>query len=179
MLHFTVNGAQLGDTITLPSKGTLEFEATAESIFPIHTLQIVQQGRVIASTDDAAGSRRLHLNGQVTVDRHTWLSARCGGSQYGVFPHHDEFQRGIFAHTSPIYVAVGGDWQLFDQGGAEYMLTLIEGSLAYIHQRAAHYAQGSVTYHHGEADHMRYLERPFLEAIEAIHRRMHQLGLPH
>ena len=54
MFHFTVNGVQLGDTITLPSKGTLEFEATTESIFPIHTLQIVQHGRVIASTDDAA-----------------------------------------------------------------------------------------------------------------------------
>ena len=34
-------------------------------------------------------------------------------------------------------------------------------------------------HHHGEADHLAYLERPFLQAREAIHRRMHQLGVPH
>ncbi len=179
MLSFTVNGAQIGDTITMASGGTLEFEATAESIFPIHTLQIVQQGRVVASTEDAAGQRRLHLKGEVKIDGHTWLAARCGGPGYGVRPHHDEWRRGIFAHTSPIYVAVGGDWSLFDQGTAEYMLTLIEGNLAHIHQRAAQYPPGYATHHHGEDDHLKYLERPFQEAIQAIHRRMHQLGIPH
>jgi hypothetical protein len=179
MLSFTVNGAQVGDTITLSAGGTLEFEATAESIFPIHTLQIVQQGRVVASTDDAGGTRRLHLKGQVKVDSHTWLAARCGGPGYSARRHHDVWNRGIFAHTSPIYVAVGGEWRLFDQGTAEYMLTLIEGSLAHIHQRAVHYPADRVTHHHGEADHLGYLERPFREAIEAIHRRMHQLGIPH
>ena len=33
--------------------------------------------------------------------------------------------------------------------------------------------------HHGEMDHLAYLERPFVEARAAIHRRMHQLGIPH
>ena len=36
-----------------------------------------------------------------------------------------------------------------------------------------------VTHHHGEADHLAYLERPFLEAQAAIHQRMHQLGIAH
>lgn len=179
MLTFTVNGAQIGDTITLSSGGTLEFEATAESIFPIHTLQIIQQGRIVASTEDVAGKRRLHLKGHVKVDGHTWLAARCGGPGYSAWLHHDVWNRGIFAHTSPIYVAVGGEWNLFDKGTAEYMLTLIEGSLAHIHQRAAHYPAEHVTHHHGEADHFQYLERPFREAIQAIHRRMHDLGIPH
>ncbi|MBZ0303427.1 MAG: CehA/McbA family metallohydrolase [Anaerolineae bacterium] len=180
MLTFTVNGAQVGDTIALPSGGgTLEVEATAESIFPIHTLQIVQQGRVVAATEETKGSRRLHLKAQVKIDGHNWLAARCGGPGYSARPHHDTWQRGIFAHTSPIYVAVGGDWWMFDRSAAEYMLTLIEGSLAHIHQRAAHYPAGQVTHHHGEDDHLGYLERPFREAIEAIHRRMHQLGIPH
>jgi hypothetical protein len=179
MLTFSVNGAQLGDTIPLSTGGTLDFEATADSIFPIHTLQIVQQGRVVASTEDMAGVRRLSLKGQLKIDGHTWLAARCGGPGYSARPHHDVWNRGIFAHTSPIYVAVGGEWGLFDRGTAQYMLTLIEGSLAHIHQRAAHYPADQVTHHHGEADHLAYLERPFREAIEAIHRRMHQFGIPH
>jgi hypothetical protein len=180
MLTFTVNGAQIGDTMTLPEGGgTLEIEATAESIFPIHTLQIVQQGNVVASTEEAKGAKKLTLKAQVKVEGNTWFAARCGGPGYTTVQHHDGWQRGIFAHTSPIYVAVGGEWSLFDRVTAEYMLTLIEGSLAHIHDRAAHYPEGSVTHHHGETNHLDYLERPFREAIEAIHRRMHQMGIPH
>jgi hypothetical protein len=180
MLTFTVNGAQIGDTLALPrGGGTLEVEATADSIFPIHTLQIVQQGRVVASTEEARGARHLHLKAPLKVDSHTWLAARCGGPGYSALRHHDVWNRGIFAHTSPIYVAVGGEWWLFDRGTAEYMLTLIEGGLAYIHQRAGHYPPDQVTHHHGETDHLAYLDRPFREAIEAIHRRMHRFGIPH
>jgi hypothetical protein len=59
------------------------------------------------------------------------------------------------------------------------MLTLIEGSLSYIREIAPHYPPGTVTHHHGEEDHRAYLERPFHEAREAIHRRRHELGIPH
>jgi hypothetical protein len=31
----------------------------------------------------------------------------------------------------------------------------------------------------GEEDHEDYLQRPFLEAQAAIHRRLHEMGLPH
>ncbi|MBI3120687.1 MAG: hypothetical protein HYZ03_00220, partial [candidate division NC10 bacterium] len=92
----------------------------------------------------------------------TWLAARAGGPEYfQSTPHHDILGRGIFAHTSPIYVACGGDWALRSQETAQYMLTMIEGSLAYIRHKAAHYSPGTVTHHHGEADHLAYLERPF------------------
>ena len=78
--------------------------AVSESIFPIHTLGIVQQGRVVASTEGRKGARRLELKARVKVDGHTWLAARCGGPDYyKSIPHHDVWNRGIFAHTSPIY----------------------------------------------------------------------------
>lgn len=179
MLSFTVNGAQIGDTMMLSSGGTLEVEATAESIFPMHTLQIVQQGKVVASTEETNGARRLHLKAQVKVDGHTWFAARCGGQGYGAMHHHDVWKRSIFAHTSPIYVAVGGEWHMFDKSTMEYMLTLIDGSLEFIRQRAQQYPADQVTHHHGIGDHMAYLEEPFKEAAEAIHRRMHELGIPH
>ncbi len=180
MLYFTVNGAAIGDTVNLPAGGgTLEVEATAESIFPVHTLQIVHNGKVIAETTEDNGARQLTLKTNVTLDRNSWLAARCGGPHYSVVPHHDAWQRGVFAHTSPVYIAVGGDWSMFDRSTAEYMLTLIEGGLAHIHQRATHHPAASVTHHHGEADHLEYLERPFQQAIAAIHKRMHDLGIPH
>lgn len=181
IIWFSIDGHAIGDTVPLPaSGGTVEVEAHAESIFPIHALEIVERGKVVASTGDAKGTRRLSVKTKLKLDRHTWLAARAGGPDYvRAVPHHDVWSRGILAHTSPIYVACGGDWQLFDPAAAQYMLTLIDGSLTYIRELSPRYSQGTVTHHHGEDDHQAYLERPFLEAQEAIHRRLHQLGIAH
>jgi hypothetical protein len=54
------------------------------------------------------------------------------------------------------------------------MLTLIEGSLAYVRETALHYRPGTVTHHHGEDDHLAYLERPLLEARDAVNGRLRQ-----
>ena len=93
-------------------------------------------------------------------------------SYYETTRHHDLWNRGIFAHTSPIYVACGGEWGMFNEQTAQYMLTLVEGGLTYISETAASHKPGTVTHHHGEDDHLAYLQRPFLEAREAIRRRM-------
>ena len=138
-----MDGAGIGDTLRLSAAGTVEVHAWAESILPIHTLQLVQQGRVIAQVDAARGDapegrRRLELRETVRVDGHSWLAARVGGPDYGGVQHHDGWQRGIFAHTSPVYLAVGGEWWMFNRATAEYMLTLIDGCLSYVrHSRAA------------------------------------------
>ena len=120
-------------------------------------------------------------------------AARCGGrryfsegnisslsdTKYGYLEgaHFDAWRRGIFAHTSPIYVACGGDWWMFDRDTAQYMLTLIEGDLQYIRHNSTLADDGTVSHHHGEEDHIAYLERPFHEAREAVHERMHKLGV--
>ncbi len=180
LIDFTVGGAMIGDTLNLPGDGgTLEVAARADSILPIHSLEIVHNGRVVASTESRAGSRHLHLDAKVKVDRHGWLAARCGGPVAGFTRHHDGWQRGIFAHTSPVYVAVGGDWWMFDAATAEYMLTLIHGSVQHIRHGSRHHEPRATTHHHHHHDHIEWLEEPFRQAIDAIHRRMHQLGIPH
>ena len=181
IIRLTVDGQPIGSTINLPGNGgTVEVEASAESIFPIHTLEIVQAGRVVASTAEKNGARTLHLKTTLPVNQHSWIAARCGGPGYAqAAPHHDGWRRGIIAHTSPVYIAVGDEWWMFDSETANYMLTLIEGGLSYIQKTARHHRPGTVTHHHGEEDHQAFLERPFMEAREAIHRRMHQLGVPH
>ena len=68
---------------------------------------------------------------------------------------------------------------MFDMATAQYMLTMIEGDLTYIRETSGQHMHGDVTHHHGEDDHMAYLERPFIEAQKAIHTRMHNLGLTH
>ena len=83
------------------------------------------------------------------------------------------------AHTSPVYIACGGEWWMFDQDTAQYMLTLVDGCIEYIHHTSRQHTQAETVHHHGEEDHTAYLEGPFIEAREAIHRRMHQLGIAH
>ncbi|MGN6672572.1 MAG: CehA/McbA family metallohydrolase, partial [Thermomicrobiales bacterium] len=181
LLDFTVDGAQIGDTLQLPADGgVVEVTARAQSAIPIHRLEIVQDGQVVERSEAAAGARELSLRARVRVTGHGWLAARCGGPELaGSLPHHDVWQRGVFAHTSPIYVACGGEWERFSPETARYMLTLIDGSLTYIRNQSRQYPPGTVTHHHGEADHQSYLERPFQEAMEAIHRRLHAAGVPH
>ena len=200
MIHLTVDGRELGDTVEMSGPGTVEVEAWAESVLPVHTLQIVLNGAVIASADAANGARRLELRERVKIDGHSWLAARCGGPGYFaptnltsakapswserasahrdvLGTHYDGWRRGVFAHTSPIYVACGGDWWMFDEATARHMLTVFEGDLKFMRNVAHQHEPGTVTHHHGEDDHLAYLSRPFLEARDAVLARMRERGL--
>jgi hypothetical protein len=179
LLWFTVEGQPIGSQLTVKGGGTIEVEATMRSIFPIHTLQIVQAGKVVAETVDSQGSGHLHLKANLKITGDTWLAARCGGPDYTARPHFDRRGRGIMAHTSPIYIQSGESYNLGDPATYSYMLTLVDGSVEYIRQRSRQYSAEMTTHPHGRADHLTYLEEPFQEAREAIHRRMHQLGISH
>ncbi len=178
IIHLSVDGQEIGDTVNISGPGTVEVEAWAESIFPINVLQIVRNGQVVAQAESKEGTRRLELKEKVQIDKHSWLAARCGGPNYmGNFYHIDAMARGMFAHTSPIYVAVGGDWWMFSEETAKYMLTLIEGNLAYIRETSAQHTHGNVTHHHGQDDHIAFLEKPFHQAHDAIHNKAHKHGI--
>ena len=83
ILRLKVDGCDIGDTLRLPGNGgTVEVEAQAESVVPIHTLQIVQEGRVVASADDAGGTRALKVEAKVEVRGNSWIAARCAGPGY-------------------------------------------------------------------------------------------------
>ena len=178
MIHLSVDGAQIGDTVSLPEPGTVEVEAWAESIFPIHTLQIVQRGRVVASgrgrerRAPARAARAAHGRRQ-----HLARGALRRPALHGASRITTAGRAAIFAHTSPIYVACGGEWSMFDEATARYMLTLVDGCLTYIDTAAPYWEPGSVTHHHGEDDHLAWLRRPFLEARDAVEKRLAQHGL--
>lgn len=154
-----------------PFKGWGQRPNTSSS--PAYVEIAAVPGRVVASTGDAKGARRLELKASLRVDGNTWLAARCGGpNYYDTLSHHDVWNRGVFAHTSPIYVACGGEWAMFNEDAARYMLTLIEGGLTYMREGALHHPPGTVTHHHREDAHMAFLQRPYLEAREAVRRRI-------
>jgi hypothetical protein len=114
----------------------------------------------------------LSLRLDLRVNGHGWLCARVGGPNYTPTPHFDTWSRGVFAHTSPIYIAVGNEWTMADRDGLQYMLTLVEGGLAYVRELAPRRPPEHVRHHHGESDHQGFLDRPFLEAQAALRARL-------
>ena len=142
LLEFTVDGAhdRRHAARCRPAAARWRSRRRRESIFPIHTLEIVQ--RRAGSSPRPRSSR---ARGELTlkahackVDGHTWLAARCGGP--GLRARSRTTTAGSAASsptprrsTSP--AAASGS--CFDPATAQYMLTLIDGSLAYIRNAAA------------------------------------------
>lgn len=179
MIELSVNGQPVGTTLHVSAGDVLEVECNASSVLPMHTLQLIERGRVVGevSVDDqsAAGStapagpvRTLRLRTTLPVTGPTWLAARCGGPDYQPLRHHDEQRRGIMAHTSPVYVAIDEHYRLRDPRTSDYMLSVIAAAREYLRAGSPQYPDGTVSHHHGRADHLAFLEEPFLEAERRI-----------
>ena len=177
IMHISVNGSEIGDTVRLDGPGTVEVEVWAESVVPIHRLDIVQEGRVVATAESSEPSRRLELRESIQVDRHTWLAARAGSSTYYGDSDYDTMERGIYAHTGPTYVACGGEWWMFDEAVARHMLDVIEGDLTYIRELSGQSPPERITHCHDVGDHIAYLSKPFIEAREAILQKAREAGV--
>ena len=125
LIDITVDGRRMGDTIALPaSGGTVEVAASAESVWPLGSLEIVVNGRVVGGTRRKNSARRLRAACKAKVTGSGWIAARCAGLD----GHPGGY---IAAHTSPIYLKVG-DTRAFDGPAAEHMLALVHGGIEYL-----------------------------------------------
>ncbi|MBV9854466.1 MAG: CehA/McbA family metallohydrolase, partial [Streptosporangiaceae bacterium] len=166
LVTLSVDGCQPGDTVALSGPGTVSVRATVRSIFPLRSLEVVRNGEVVARTD-ADGGRQAEINEELRIDGNSWLACRAFGAGH----HLDEWGRRVFAHTSPVYIACGGEWTMTDPEGLRYIRTLVEGAREYVRHTAVRRSDRFTTYHHGEADHLAWLERPFAEALRALEER--------
>ncbi|MGH2640553.1 MAG: CehA/McbA family metallohydrolase, partial [Actinomycetota bacterium] len=173
ILRLSVDGHGIGDQVRLSGPGTVSVEAVAESVLPMASLQLVVNGEVVDAVSEPSPARRLALSATVRIDGDSWIAARCGGPGYfDSERHRDVWGRGIFAHTSPIYVACSEDpWSRADPANDERMRVLIESGLDRI-RRGRRYPEERITHHHTEADHGAFLERPFLEALDRVRARI-------
>ncbi|MHC4700261.1 MAG: CehA/McbA family metallohydrolase [Planctomycetota bacterium] len=118
----TKDGRKPGDTIDMPPEGAMvTFRVEARSDQSLRLVEIVANGKVVARSD-LTGSQREHaLTCSFHVDEGTWVAARCTDEDRllsdrqlgryvqgtaGNFPC--EPTRLRFAHTSPVYITVGG-----------------------------------------------------------------------
>jgi hypothetical protein len=141
LIDLTVDGKPVGETIDMPaSGGTVEARAFIESVWPVGRIEIVQNGRVVASETartfvTEGGVHKLAVTARIPVQRSGWLAARCVGP--------DKQPSGpMKAHTSPVYLRVG-DTRAFDGPAAEHMLAMVEGTQEYFHTIATAYDEAT------------------------------------
>lgn len=170
IVWFSVDGQSPGAVIRLPSRGgRLHVAATARSFEPVHSLEIVMGGRVVAASQDPAGRRELSLDETVTVDEPTWLAARVNGPG-GVEPRRhlgSADGAALNAHTSPIYVECGEARRPADPEARAHLRALVQAGLHYVRTQRTLDPAGR-QHRHTEPDHQAHLERPFLEGLSRL-----------
>jgi len=181
VIGLTVEGKTLGEEIRLPGGGgTLGVEAWAQSVLPFHALQVVVNGRVVASETSEAGAcpelaegacpelaegaRRLTLKVNLRLEGSSWVAARCV-SRYKVW---HGWPIPIAAHTSPVYVAVGEQRQ-FSPSDATYMMTMLDGGMAWLDTLSIP----------ADPERQARIRGVFEQAQEALHQRLHAAGRDH
>jgi hypothetical protein len=165
LLLFRADGHAPGDEIVLGAgAGTVEVQVDATSSVPFHRLEIVLNGRVVASREESAGTRQMTLKEKVQVPGPGWLAARCA-SRLGPTT---AWGLGIQAHTSPVYVRVPGQ-ELFSAPAVAYMLTLIEGAQTWVENLATR----------PDPERFGRVRKTLADAREHLHRRLHEHGIGH
>ncbi len=165
LLLFQAEGRTPGQEISLRAGGgTIEVHASAQCHVPIHRLEIVLNGRVVASRDATSGTREMTLSESIRVSGPGWLAARCS-SQLGPVTSW-EFM--VQAHTSPVYLVAPGQ-ELFSPDTAAYMLALIDGSQTFVENLAVR----------PDPERLAATRKVFEDARTRLHRRLHQHNIAH
>ena len=165
LLLLEVEGRMPGDEITLgPGGARLAVRVEARGFVPFHRVEVVVNGRVVASREEAAGTREMILEQAVPLSGPGWLAARCV-SRFGPTT---AWGLGIQAHTSPVYLSVPGQ-ELVSPPAIAYMLTLVEGAETWVENLAIR----------PDAERLERVRATLRSARERLHQRLHAHGVAH
>lgn len=139
LLSFSVDGEPIGGMVDLDSPRTVRIEATAAGRVDFRQLELVRNGKVIkiAGTMPVGGHFEASLAFDLEIDGPCWLAIRTpppavdGASEADEPTFQNELGRNLFAHTSAIYVNVGGSG-FFDESVARELLAETEADRDFV-----------------------------------------------
>ncbi len=104
LLELKVNRARIGDTLDLSESGEVTVTASAIGRGNFETLEIIQNGQVVASesSQSVKGSFSAAIRKPIKVSEAGWLAARITTA------NKNEYGRTLFGHTSAVYVTRQG-----------------------------------------------------------------------
>jgi TolB protein len=126
MLFLTVNGNEPGNSVVFPATraktaGRLKVHAEVTSLGDLERLEIIWKGKVVKAVEASSKTQHLNLDLEVDAQSSGWFAARA-------FEKPTETVR--FAHTSPVYVQVGGSDGIVAED-AKYLLGLVEQQIRF------------------------------------------------
>jgi hypothetical protein len=104
MIRFTVDGKGPGEDLAFPGAATVTAVAAVSSFVPFDVVELVANGRVVASAQPEGDRRTARLRVSHKLAESAWLAVRVRGPYHRLLPN-DRF---LYAHTSPVYCTVGG-----------------------------------------------------------------------
>jgi len=134
LLFFEIENQLPGHNFHFP-KGpvTLKARARVASAVPITQLEIISSGQVMDTVSSDTPTQELQWEGQLKLDRSSWLAARVRGPEHRLIPnspHRHYFseptsQRILLAHTGASYVYLGKQ-PIFSDSDRAFMLRWID-----------------------------------------------------
>ncbi len=103
IVKLEVEGKTPGDEIRLDAPRTLGIKALMTTQVPIDRVELIVNGR-IAESRQPAGRTSVEFTTRMPIERSSWIALRALGPAHRLLLN----DTGAFAHTSPIYVSVGG-----------------------------------------------------------------------
>jgi hypothetical protein len=134
LLQFTVNDQRPGAVVDLsPGTDKVALRAEARSIVPFDNLEIVLNGKPIQHASASGSPCYAVLETETSLPASGWLAARCSGRAK---LHTSEVPQHIAAHTSPVYVRIGGSNPAPDAVSVATLLGYIDAMLNWVRSRA-------------------------------------------
>jgi hypothetical protein len=125
LLSLTVDGQDIGSVINLKEGKTVRIEAKALGRSDFGKLQLIRNGAVVQSEPSRKqdSGYAAHLSLEHRVSEPCWFAARIEATE------RNELDAVLFAHTSPVYVDLGGE-RVFQVEAARQLLTQLEEAQA-------------------------------------------------
>ncbi|MBE7537715.1 MAG: CehA/McbA family metallohydrolase [Opitutaceae bacterium] len=130
LVKFTAGGRGPGDEIRADGSVKLEVTAAAEAFVPMSAIEVVVNGRVATRREAGANPHAISLADTVEIKESGWVALRVRGPGHRLAPN----DREVYAHTSPVYVTIGGR-RPASREDAEFFIAQIETLIAKMDNR--------------------------------------------
>ena len=98
------SGMGMGEELAVSSGDVVKVTATARSLFTMHRLEIVQNGRIIHTVDATGDMKAIEAELEIPIEGSGWIAARVLGP-----PQHGAMDSYLFAHTNPVFTIADGE----------------------------------------------------------------------
>ena len=137
MLTFEVEGHTSGDVVRFDGSRKVKARATARSILPFASLEIIVNGETAAIQEkdkQVDGVYRMEVETTLDLQRSSWVAARVA-EEPGM--HQRILPRGltVFAHTNPLYYLRGGA-KVREPGSIAYLQRYVKAATHWLNTGA-------------------------------------------